>query len=926
MVRHSGSRRRKAWSTATVSFGVKTNNTGAAPDTAAPGWWDGKLDDFGIWSRALSESEVALIYSRGLQGLGLGDPEPPGGDAVLINELMAADGGIAFPDDDGDNSDWVELYNPGLAPIDLAGWFLTDDPERLNQWMFPSVVNPPGGYLVVFASGKDRRIPSQRLHTNFRLASSGEFLALVRPDGVTISSGFDPQFPAQTAGTSYGFIGAPPQARPLAPPTPGAANRTPAGPRVEEVTRDPSPPWEDDQPLLITARVAPSGAAVSSVTLRNRIMFQPVVSTQMHDDASGGDAIAGDGVYSALIPAGASMPGEMVRWAVTATDADGLATRMPPFPDPRSSPEYFGTVVADGSIDTRLPVLHRFVETPSRAELRSGTRASVWYNGEFYDNIFIRQRGGTSAAWPKKSYKIDFNDGFHFRFRDGVPRVDEINLNTTYTDKSYLRSVLAYEHQRDAGQPSPEAFLIHCRQNAQFFSVAILVEQPDRDFLRRWNLDPDGALYKGATAPTHYEPSTPLSYWEKRTRREEGTQDLSALLAGLAQTGAALETFLFDQIDLPRQINYMATTATTQNIDGSDKNHFLYRDTQGSGEWFMLPWDLDLTFGPDALNTDTIVFNRDSPGAAPSHPYIGARPWVLAGGKYNHFLEVIVANPRTRAMLNRRIRTLADEFLAPPYFHERIDALVTEIAPDVVLDKARWGADAHFGTRDYTLVEAAERIKREYLDPRLGYLTLTQGVSGGGTVLVHEATAAASALVPRDGSLGLGWTDPAFDDTAWIHGLNGVGYERGIGGDYDPLLAIDLLDSAVPASHRIDTDGDNINENSSVYVRLPFLLPDPAAISSMQLKVKYDDGFIAYLNGTEIARRNAPVGAGWNASATGSHADSQALVFESIGVSGFRDRLRVGGNVLSIHALNDGPTGSDMLLVAALVDGLGVFL
>lgn len=905
---------------ATISLGVKTNDAGTAPDSAVPGWWDGKLDDFGIWSRALSEIEVALVHARGLQGFGIGDPEMPGEGDVIINEIMTTSGATPFRDEDGDSSDWIELFNPASIPADLEGWFLSDDPDRLTKWMFPSVAVPAGGYLVVFASDKDRRIPGRQLHTNFQLTSAGEFLALVRPDGVTVTSGFIPQFPAQAAGLSYGFIGQPPVARPLAPPTPGAANRSPAGPLVEDLTRDPTPPPGDDQPLLITARVTPNTAAVTSVTLHYRIQFQPVTTVPMNDDGGEGDAAAGDGTYSALIPQGFFSPGRMVRWAVTATDAEGSVTRMPPFPDPRTSPEFFGTVIVDPSINTQLPVLHRFVEIPARAELRSGARASVSFDGEFYDNVFIRQRGGTSAAWPKKSYKIDFNDGHHFRFRDGVPRVDEININTTYTDKSYVRSVLGYEHQRDAGQPSPEAFLVHCRQNAEFFSVAILVEQPDRDFLRRWNLDPDGSFYKGATAPTHYEPGTPISYWEKRTRRHEGTQDLSALLAGLVRTGAALETFLFDQVDLPRQINYMATTAITQNIDGSDKNHFLHRDTEGSGEWFMLPWDLDLTFGPDALNTDTIVFNRDSQGSAPSHPYIGARPWVLAGGKYNRFLEVIVANPRTKAMLNRRIRTLADEFLATTYFHDRIDALAAQIGPDVALDKARWGADAHFGSRDYTLTEAAERIKREYLDRRFGYLTLTQGQPGSGTALVHESTAPASALVPRDGSLGLSWTDPGFDDTSWIHGLNGIGYERGAGGEFEPLLAIDLLDPALPAESRIDSDGDNSNENDSVYIRFPFELANPAAVSFLRLKVKYDDGFIAYLNGTELARRNAPAAADWNASATGNHPDTQALVFENINVSSFLDRLRAGTNVLAVHALNDGLTGSDMLLVAALVD------
>ena len=101
-------------------------------------------------------------------------------------------------------------------------------------------------------------------------------------------------------------------------------------------------------------------------------------------------------------------------------------------------------------------------------------------------------------------------------------------------------------------------------------------------------------------------------------------------------TGNNLERFVFDHVDVPSMVNYMACMAITQDIDGTDKNHFLYRDTQGTREWRMLPWDIDLTFGPNALNTDTIVYNQQSANAPPntSHPFIGARPYLLHDGKY----------------------------------------------------------------------------------------------------------------------------------------------------------------------------------------------------------------------------------------------------------------------------------------------------
>lgn len=831
------------------------------------------------------------------------------GAGLRINEFLAINNGGRL-DEDGDDEDWIEIHNPSTVTQSIGGWHLTDDPDDLTKWQFPSTTIPRGGYLLVFASNKDRT--EGELHTNFRLSGDGEYLALVEPDGETIVTEFAPSYPPQQSNVSYGLGGDPLTPQAFFPPTPRGRNNLPTGPIVRDLTENPMPVPGNNDPIEITAHVSPSSSPVSTVTLQYRVMYGTVVSSPME--------ALGDGWYRGVIPASASAPRQMVRWRVTARDQAGRTGRAPRYHDPRNSPEYHGTVIADPTNQTRLPVMHRFVQNASGTETRSGTRGSFFYNGEFYDNIFTRIRGGTSQNWPKKSYKIEFNDGHHFRFREGVPRVDEINLNTTYTDKSYLRAVLAYEHQRDAGMPSPEAFLVQLRQNGSFWNVAILVEQPDRDYLRRWNLDPDGSLYKGAFAPTHYTPSTPLSRWEKKTRLHEGKQDLDALLDGLNQTGRPLETFLFDEVNLPMQVNYMATTCISQNIDGSDKNHYLYRDTNGSGEWTMLPWDLDLTFGPDALNTDRIVFNQNGT----SHPYIGARPHLLGGGggKYNHFLETIVANQRTRTMLNRRIRTLIDEHLRSGYFHDRIDELVAIIDPDVRRDKARWRGNTHFSGSTYSLTQAAERIKREYLDPRIPYLTEVHGERGSGNALL-PAGSPVRALVPRDGSLGDTWKLAEFDDSSWLSGAGGVGYERSPSQTYTPLLGIDLLSEDIPASQRIDSDSDRRNDTNSCFIRYRFDLADNNAISTLLLRVMYDDGFVAFLNGTQVEAQNEPIGPlTWQSEALLQNSDPRAQVFQSFNITAFKNALVEGPNILAIHALNFDSTSSDMLLSCELIDSI----
>jgi hypothetical protein len=108
-------------------------------------------------------------------------------------------------DEDGSYSDWIELYNSGTNAVDLGGWYLANSPSNLTHWQFPSTNLGPNRFLVVFASNKNRRIAGAPLHTNFKLGGSGEYLALVMPDGMTKASEFAPVFPQQYADVSYGY-------------------------------------------------------------------------------------------------------------------------------------------------------------------------------------------------------------------------------------------------------------------------------------------------------------------------------------------------------------------------------------------------------------------------------------------------------------------------------------------------------------------------------------------------------------------------------------------------------------------------------------------------------------------------------------------------------------------------------------------------
>ncbi|MBI2947420.1 MAG: lamin tail domain-containing protein [Verrucomicrobia bacterium] len=110
------------------------------------------------------------------------DPAQPA-PSVVISEIMA-ENQTGITDEEKDPEDWIELHNRGSQPVNLGGWSLSVDREEAGQWVFPPTTIPAGGYLVIWASGKDRREPAagQRFHTNFKLNPNGDTLQLFGPE------------------------------------------------------------------------------------------------------------------------------------------------------------------------------------------------------------------------------------------------------------------------------------------------------------------------------------------------------------------------------------------------------------------------------------------------------------------------------------------------------------------------------------------------------------------------------------------------------------------------------------------------------------------------------------------------------------------------------------------------------------------------
>ncbi|MDA7892795.1 CotH kinase family protein [bacterium] len=180
-----------------------------------------------------------------------------------------------------------------------------------------------------------------------------------------------------------------------------------------------------------------------------------------------------------------------------------------------------------------------------------------------------------------------------------------------------------------------------------------------------------------------------------------------------------------------------------------------------------------------------------------------------------------------------------------------------------------------------------------------GGVTMTKVVAEGDAVRVTIPTATAPPS-------GLGWTSALFNDTTWLTGTTGVGYDRV--NTYDPHINLNL-----------DTTMGRVN--TSAYLRLEFDLANASSYDVMRLKMKYDDGFVAYLNGALIASENAPATLVWDSGANGGHSDTEAVNFVTFDVNAHVGELVNGTNILAIHGLNDGIGSSDFLITPELEVG-----
>jgi hypothetical protein len=923
---------------------------------------------------------------------------PAGAGELVISEFLASnDGGLT--DEDGDYSDWIEIHNTGGTSVNLAGWYLTDDPTDLTKWQFPSAALPGGGYLVVFASDKNRTASGGALHTSFKLSADGEYLGLIRPDGVTVASAFAPAYPPQYPDVSYGVHVAAGYWY-LDPPTPGAANTTSAA--YSGVSADIA--WSHPGGTFLAPQTLElSGPPAGSI----HFTLDGTLPSEDSPVYTGPITLDGTTWVRARACAPGLLPGPVVSrvYLALAADVADFTSNLP-----LVVVDTFGFNIDSESDPAQprpsRPAMAAFIETAATG--RSALDGPADYSG--YAGIHVR--GHSSTMFEKKQYKLETWDEYAEDLDApvlGFPADSDWVLSASYSDKSLMRNLLAYKWSNDMGRYAVRTRCVEVFMNtdgnevsaSDYAGVYILMENIKRGD-QRVNI---AELNSGDNA----EPEVTGGYIIKKDRLDLGESGFWTMAIGqlayvepaedeitpqqatwLSNWVAEFENVLFSAnfadpvngyaqyIDVDSFIDYHILVEMFKNVDGYRLSTFMFKDRDGKLN--MGPaWDYDLTIGnadyrewgiytypmatgwyyasnvgesynwytrlmqdPEfvrryadrwfalrngVLSTQHILadingyaallaeaaarnFNRwqlyvnvntGHTGDAGTHVWTSIlNAWVWPNWYYG-----TPNNPHTYAMEVEWLKTwLTGNGAAPGDYSNRLWWFDHHLAsnPPPVFNQDGGRVDSGFVL---TLQNAAGTSGTVYYtldgsDPRVS-------TQPSATVLIPESMAK-RAWVPT--AAASAWNGLAFNDSAWPSGSRGVGFERSPG---DAVNFTNLIG--------LDVDSAMYGANASCYIRVPFTMDSAnlAALASLSLDVRYDDAFVAYLNGHEIARSAfVPSALAWNSAATNYREDSLAVTLESFDVSAGLGYLVAGNNVLAIQGLNNSTTSSDFLVSVEL--------
>ena len=590
-----------------------------------------------------------------------------------------------------------------------------------------------------------------------------------------------------------------------------------------------------------------------------------------------------------------------------------------------------------------LPTLSIVTEESIQVEGEFATSAELIFpdgTPGFHVNAGIEVFGGTAVSFPKRSLRLSFKNIYGpstfvhdvFDDPDGVQEFDQLILrpgshDTPFWDGAvgvgnYIRNRWTNDRQLDQGHPAPRGRFVQLYLNGVYWGQYQLLERANAAFMAA-NFGGDKSDYDVLNAGAAIDGDEVA--W-------------NALLDSLDDGYDAVKSYL----DVVNYADYILLQFFGGNtVDWRSESNWMAARRREPGAGFQFfAWDSDIVLRTGA---DSDIVNFGGPG------YLATR----SGGIYQY--------PEFRRLLAERAQLyfFDDGLFTNGQLREQVDAFIDELQVSVIAETARWGSGRYTPdtwlsamqwmkdtyapvdgpSRADTVIEQMRHAGLFPLSDRPDFLvngqpldsTLAEGdelsmtTSQGAiyytldgsdpwqdhptqsyTALVDESSQA-RVIVPADGAMRQDWLLADFDDSAWIVGQNGVGFDTT--GELTPFVALDI-------------EQEMKDVNATAYMRFPFHVDDPSSFDSLEFSVRYDDAFVAYLNGVEVARRNAPASVGWNSNARWAHANIEAIEFETFNLGRELSLLTAGDNVLAIHALNSEAGNVDMLMTPRLRAGV----
>jgi hypothetical protein len=661
------------------------------------------------------------------------DPDAPLG-AVVLNEILAANR-TGIVDEDGEAEDWLELRNTGSEAVDLGGWSVTDDPDDPDRFILPSRILAPGGFLVIFASGKDRRPASGNIHASFSLATGGEYLALLdgeSPRGVV--SEIAPRFPRQRADYSHGLDGAGLLTY-FETPTPGAPNAGSVsfdGFVIEPVVTPARGFY--DEPVLVTISAVDRAASIrytldgseptpSAGTLYTGPItiappaargLVPLRAVAYRDGYLPSDPVTHSYIFiDNVLTQPASQPGFPATWAGNQPADYAMDARV--VADPAHA-----AFVREGL--TSIPTLS-LVSAVGNFFGPSGNMANPSQSGDSWErpisaeliypdgrpgfqvNCGHRVQGGSSTdGWKsiKVSQQLLFKGDYgptklefplfpdtHVAEFDRIVLDAHLNQTWNHPDHSqrvraqYCRDMFASDIQNAMGGFAPHDILVNLYLDGVYWGVYDAHENPEASFAESYfggdKLEYDAVKHDGSTVV-------------------DGNGSAWSSMMTLARSGLASQAnydALAAVVDLVDLADYMLVNIFAGNDDWPRHNWYATRRRVAGARWRFHSWDAEHIIKSTAIN-QTGANDPNSPAevfqllrANPEFRLLVAdrveRHWFNGGP-----LEVDAASSAWDPAHPERNRPAA-------LWMRRID----EIDPAIACESARWG-DAKRSAQPYT--------------------------------------------------------------------------------------------------------------------------------------------------------------------------------------------------------------------------------